>query len=109
MRPPRLRYEAYSQRLAAALTQQPGSPVPLEELVVILFAVQTGLVDSAQPSGVAALLQKGLDWLRQHNPQVRGASIATGCLQGRHCVCGQLSWRAWQANRCGVPMAVEAV
>lgn len=69
------RYEAYSQRLAAALTQQPGSPVPLEELVVILFAVQNGLVDSVQPSGVSALLQKGLDWLRQHNPQVWGHAV----------------------------------
>lgn len=66
------RYEAYSQRLAAALTQAPGAPVPLEELVVVLHAVQSGLVDSVQPSGVGALLQKGLDWLRQHNPQVGG-------------------------------------
>jgi hypothetical protein len=69
--PPLCRYEAYSQRLSAALTQQPGSPVPLEELAVVLYAVQAGLTDSVAPSGVGGLLQKGMDWLRQHNPQVR--------------------------------------
>lgn len=40
--PPLDRYEAYSQRLVAALTQAPGCPVPLEELVVVLYAVQVG-------------------------------------------------------------------
>jgi hypothetical protein len=45
----------------------------LEELVVVLYAVQAGLTDSVPPSGVGQLLQKGLDWLRQHNPQVCGA------------------------------------
>lgn len=102
------RYEAYSQRLAAALQQTPGHPVPLEELVVTLFAVQAGYADSItaapipaftpaadiptatvavdnaganaqqqqqQPvsslaDNVAVFLQQGLDWLRQHNPQV---------------------------------------
>jgi hypothetical protein len=74
--------------------------VPLEELVVILFAVQTGLVDSAQPSGVAALLQKGLDWLRQHSPQVRGLAYSVGVRAGCHgvwlavmaCMAGQTVW-----------------
>lgn len=77
------RYEAYSQRLAAALTQQPGAPVPLEELSVILYAVQEGLTDGVAPSGVGALLQQGLDWLRQHNPQVRREEGCVVCVVSR--------------------------
>lgn len=64
------RYEAYSQRIAAALQQQPGQPVPLEELVVILFAIQNDLADGIQPKDVPALLAEGLDSLRKDNAKV---------------------------------------
>eukprot|EP00878_Enallax_costatus_P026220 GHUV01028110.1.p1 GENE.GHUV01028110.1~~GHUV01028110.1.p1 ORF type:complete len:164 (+),score=44.34 GHUV01028110.1:846-1337(+) len=64
------RYEAYSQRIAAALQQQPGEPVPLEELVVILFAIQSGLADTVQPRDVSAFLAEGLDLLRRDNAKV---------------------------------------
>jgi hypothetical protein len=35
--PPPCRFEAYSQRLSAALTQQPGSPVPLRSYLYSLL------------------------------------------------------------------------
>eukprot|EP00775_Hariotina_reticulata_P002752 gene2752-3047_t len=64
------RYEAYSQRIAAALRQQPGHPVPLEELVVVLFAIQKGFADAVPVKEVPQFLAEGLDWLRNHNAAV---------------------------------------
>jgi hypothetical protein len=59
---------------------------------VVLFAVQSGLTDSVAPSGVGGLLQKGLDWLRQHNPQVR---VRDGGGEGN----AQRSRRGWEGVR----------
>jgi F-type H+-transporting ATPase subunit alpha len=43
---------ALSQRTTAALQQQPGHPVSLAELVLILFAIQNGFVDDVDVTEV---------------------------------------------------------
>jgi F-type H+-transporting ATPase subunit alpha len=58
------RYEVRSRRIAAALQQQPGHPVPLQDLVVTLFAIQEGLADGVPAKDVAAFLEDGLRSLR---------------------------------------------
>lgn len=55
--------------LNASLTRL--TPLCCAVLCYAVFCVlQSGLVDAVAPSSVGGLLQKGLDWLRQHNPQV---------------------------------------
>eukprot|EP00882_Tetradesmus_deserticola_P005439 GHRQ01005723.1.p1 GENE.GHRQ01005723.1~~GHRQ01005723.1.p1 ORF type:complete len:668 (+),score=308.35 GHRQ01005723.1:398-2401(+) len=64
------KYEAYSQRIAAALQQQPGQPVPLQDLIVTLFAIQEGLADSVPAKDVPGFLEEGLRALRNEQPQL---------------------------------------
>lgn len=64
------RTQGRAARIAAALEQQPGQPVPMEELVVTLYALQEGLADGVAPAQVSVHLQRGLDALRAAAPGV---------------------------------------
>ncbi|KAG2492583.1 hypothetical protein HYH03_009244 [Edaphochlamys debaryana] len=70
--PPEARAAARARRLAAALLQAPGEPVPLAEQMVTLFAVQRGFADRVEPEQVAP-------WLRGAMAHVRSA--APGAMQ----------------------------
>eukprot|EP00879_Flechtneria_rotunda_P032971 GHRR01036477.1.p1 GENE.GHRR01036477.1~~GHRR01036477.1.p1 ORF type:complete len:136 (+),score=47.93 GHRR01036477.1:285-692(+) len=64
------RYEAYSQRILASLQQQPGHPVPLEDLVVILFGIQNGFADTIHPKDVGNFFAEALQHIRKENSKV---------------------------------------
>ncbi|KAK9829697.1 hypothetical protein WJX72_007407 [[Myrmecia] bisecta] len=60
----------YAARVRAALVQHPCQPVPLEEQVVCLYALQKGLLDTVKPSEVAGRLEEATFHLRRHQSQL---------------------------------------
>lgn len=54
--------------VAAALPQPRGAPVPLEEQVVQLLALQRGFLDGVEPEGVAAALATLTEAVRHEAP-----------------------------------------
>jgi len=67
--PPSLRNDTYCQRIAAALLQPAGRPVPLEDQVVVLFAIQQGYADGVPPAETAAWMARAVQWVRQVAPR----------------------------------------
>ncbi|KAI8466349.1 MAG: alpha subunit of mitochondrial F1F0 ATP synthase [Monoraphidium minutum] len=63
------RNDARCQRIAEALRQPPGAPVPLEEQVIILFAIQQGYADAVAPEDAAAWMARAVEWVRQVAPR----------------------------------------
>jgi len=61
--------EAKSQRLEAALLQQPGKPASLEEQVVTLLAVQSGFTDNVLPESMASFIAQAFDFVKEEAPQ----------------------------------------
>ncbi|MEW5319158.1 MAG: hypothetical protein WDW38_010327 [Sanguina aurantia] len=60
------RAEAMSQRLSTALMQVPGSPVPLEEQVALLFAIQKGYLDAVPVGSMPHGMQQVVTHLRSN-------------------------------------------
>ena len=56
---------ALSQRIAAALQQQPGHPCSLEDLVVVLFAIQNGFADDIEVSEVPTAVAEMLEYVHR--------------------------------------------
>lgn len=61
--------------------------MPLEELVVILFAIQNGLADSAAAKDVPGFLEEGLQLLRKENGKVltdiaKSKQLTAACEKG---------------------------
>ncbi|KAF5837172.1 P-loop containing nucleoside triphosphate hydrolase protein [Dunaliella salina] len=61
--------EAKSQRLEAALLQQPGKPASLEEQVVTLLAVQSGFTDNISPDSMASFAAQAFAYVKAAAPQ----------------------------------------
>jgi len=62
------KYDSYAQRIQAALLQQPGQPTPLEELIVIILAVQKGFTDSVAVEQVPSFLAGAVAAVRAAAP-----------------------------------------
>jgi F0F1-type ATP synthase alpha subunit len=60
------RYVAAQQRIAAALQQDPGHPCSFPDLVALLFALQSGLLDHVPAQHTATYIDAALQHVRQH-------------------------------------------
>ena len=56
--------------VAEILKQDKGAPVPMEDQVIILYALAKGFLDDAKPSDVIPLQKRLIASLRTHQPQL---------------------------------------
>ncbi|GBF87937.1 ATP synthase subunit alpha [Raphidocelis subcapitata] len=63
------RDDARCRRIAEALRQPPGAPAPLEEQVVMLYAMQHGYADGVAPDEVSAWMARAVQFARQVAPR----------------------------------------
>jgi F0F1-type ATP synthase alpha subunit len=68
---------ARARRLAAALVQPAGSPTPLEELALLLFAVRRGYADAVPPEEMGAWAERAVSFVRQVAPRALREVAAT--------------------------------
>lgn len=89
------RNDTHCQRIAQALLQQTGQPVPLEDQVVVLFALQQGYADAVAPEEAAAWMARAVQWVRQVSSRARMCVAVRVCstLAVHACVC-----RFWQES-----------
>jgi len=71
------RADGRALRMAAALTQPPGQPACLEELVVTLLAVQRGHADGVQPEQMTTYLERAYAFVQASAPQALKEITAT--------------------------------
>ncbi|KAK9915373.1 hypothetical protein WJX75_008150 [Coccomyxa subellipsoidea] len=67
----------FAEQARAALAQTPGHPVPLEEQVAILYALQSGFFQDVSPSSVPLRQSIFIQSLRRSNPGVLRDIAAT--------------------------------
>lgn len=69
--------DAHTQRLEAVLRQRARHPVPLEEQVVLLYAVQNGYVDAVPATRVGPFLDEAVAYLRSFHRTALAEVAAT--------------------------------
>lgn len=59
------KYSAYTSRISTALLQKRASPVPLADLVIILYAIQRGYADHVSPPDMPLFIMHVLNYTHQ--------------------------------------------